>query len=82
MKHQATYAATCMVKQSHCEGGLIQTISKQLEMQAKMYAEIERDTWEIESRLKFADKRTLDFNPDVANLKRKKTLLAEARGES
>ncbi|AUR83199.1 coil containing protein [Vibrio phage 1.032.O._10N.261.54.F5] len=42
----------------------------------EMYAEIERDVLEIEARLKFADKRTL------ANLKRKKALLAEARGES
>ncbi|AUR98353.1 coil containing protein [Vibrio phage 1.250.O._10N.261.55.E11] len=48
----------------------------------EMYAEIERDVLEIEARLKFADKRTLAVNPDVANLKRKKALLAKARGES
>lgn len=47
----------------------------------EMYAEIERDVRELEARLKFADKRTLGINPDVSNLKRKKALLAKARGE-
>ncbi|CAM0102509.1 hypothetical protein VPH234P10_0020 [Vibrio phage 234P10] len=47
----------------------------------EMYAEIERDVLEVEARLKFADKRTLAVNPDVENLKRKKALLAKARGE-
>ena len=47
----------------------------------EMYAEIERDVLEIEARLKFADKRALAVNPDIANLKRKKALLAKARGE-
>lgn len=46
-----------------------------------LYAEIERDVMELEARLKFADERTLAANPDVTNLKRKKALLAKARGE-
>ena len=46
-----------------------------------MYEEIERDIIEIEARLIFADERTLAVNPDVAKLKRKKAILAKARGE-
>ena len=47
----------------------------------EVYAEIEREIIEIEARLIFADKRTLAVNPDVAKLKRKKAILAKARGE-